>query len=188
MSEDLGNERWMQTFTGKKFYPRHPRVEDICLEDIAHALSHICRFGGHCAQFYSVAQHSILVASALPVELKAHGLLHDAGEAYLGDVIWPLKHITYFRGIPFSVYEEGLQIRIFAALKIRELTADEKALVKNADTRVLMAEARDLMNHPPERWSQGRDMTPLQKVIYPLQPRDAELEFLDALEEVGLQA
>ncbi len=92
-------DQWIQTYTGKKFYPFNPRAEDIYIEDIAHALSLICRFGGHCREFYSVAQHSVLV-SELVVDNRAtekydglakYALLHDAAEAYLGDIPSPIK-------------------------------------------------------------------------------------------------
>ncbi len=63
------------------------------IEDIAVSLSNICRFGGHTKKFYSVAQHSVLVMHLAPAELKKEALMHDASEAYLGDVINPLKNI-----------------------------------------------------------------------------------------------
>ncbi len=69
----------------------NPTPDMICLEDIAAALSKICRFGGHTNYFYSVAQHSLLVAQLAPKELELEALMHDAAEAYLGDVIKPLK-------------------------------------------------------------------------------------------------
>lgn len=94
-SERFGD--WMETFTGLKFWPLDPKSEEVCIEDIAHALSMICRFGGHCKSFYSVAQHSCLVAEVLtkcPIFCKEDvilGLMHDAAEAYTGDIIRPVK-------------------------------------------------------------------------------------------------
>jgi len=63
----------------------------IPIEVIARSLSRICRFGGHLREFYSVAQHSYLVASLVAPELRAHALLHDAGEVVIGDIVSPLK-------------------------------------------------------------------------------------------------
>lgn len=79
------------TQSGKKINILHPDSDTITIEDIASALSKICRFGGHTKSFYSVAQHSVLVAALAPDYLKKEALLHDAAEAYLGDVIKPLK-------------------------------------------------------------------------------------------------
>lgn len=71
----------------------NPHPDSIRIEDIAAGLSKICRFSGQIEHFYSVAQHSVLVASLLPAHLKLQGLLHDATEAYLGDVTSPLKKL-----------------------------------------------------------------------------------------------
>ena len=73
---------WLQTYTGKKFYPFDPREEEVDILDIAHALSQLCRFGGHTKEFYSVAEHCVLVSMCCPSEVKLLGLLHDAAEAY----------------------------------------------------------------------------------------------------------
>lgn len=87
---------WFTSYTRRTLYVLDPRPEDICIEDIAHALSLIPRFGGHSREHYSVAVHSWLVAflvSRKHPELALPGLLHDATEAYLGDVIKPLKWV-----------------------------------------------------------------------------------------------
>jgi hypothetical protein len=99
---------WIQTFSGRKVDLEYPRPEDICIEDIAHALSQLCRFGGHCQGFYSVAEHSLLVEKVIDTALadfhalKLAALLHDAAEAYIGDLVTPLKKIlvkeTYLEG------------------------------------------------------------------------------------------
>lgn len=94
MSHRLGD--WMITYTGRKFWPLDPLAEEVHIEDIAHALSVICRFGGHTQEFYSVAQHSCLVADLVATKTQDKltlltALLHDAAEAYTGDVIRPIK-------------------------------------------------------------------------------------------------
>ena len=84
---------WIQTYTGAQFNLWNPKPESILIEDIAWSLAHINRFSGHLAQPISVAIHSIAVASCCPEELKLAALLHDAHEAYLGDITTPVKHI-----------------------------------------------------------------------------------------------
>lgn len=81
------------TRSGKLIDIMNPTADMIDLEDIASALSHVCRFGGQVNQFYSVAQHSVLVSYLCDAKYAMHGLLHDASEAYIGDVIKPLKNI-----------------------------------------------------------------------------------------------
>lgn len=86
---------FIETFTGKKINPLEPTINDICIEDISHSLNNICRYTGHSNIFYTVAQHSIFVADLLRQEhskqIQLAGLLHDAAEAYIGDISRPLK-------------------------------------------------------------------------------------------------
>ncbi|MDI1288693.1 MAG: hypothetical protein PSX37_01920 [bacterium] len=82
---------WMNTFTGQKFYPLDPRADEVHAPDIAKALSQICRYGGHTSQHYSVAEHCVLMSLAVAPEHALFALLHDATEAYVGDMVRPLK-------------------------------------------------------------------------------------------------
>lgn len=82
---------WIQTATERVFNFLQPDVNDISIRDIAHALSNICRFTGHVGEFYSVAQHSVLVSYLVNPVYAREALMHDASEAYLGDVHSPLK-------------------------------------------------------------------------------------------------
>lgn len=86
---------WIQTFSGKKFFPLEPEKNEYDIHDIAHALSLKCRFGGHCQRFYSVAEHCVRVADIVAPESKLWALLHDAAEAYLPDVCQPIKGDVY---------------------------------------------------------------------------------------------
>jgi hypothetical protein len=98
-------DRHLTTFTGKKFHPFSPSVDEICIEDIAHSLSRVCRYSGQCPRFYSVAEHSVKVASLLPPHLKLEGLLHDASEAYISDLPKPVKiHLP-----EYVVIEKGIE-------------------------------------------------------------------------------
>ncbi len=114
-----------------------PKVEDIKITDIAHALANICRFGGHPREFYSVAQHSVRVSYLVDEEYALEALLHDATEAYLGDVITPLKNI-----LPeYRRLEEKLDGIIRKAF---DLPAVPTPCVKTADVIMYEAEAHEL--------------------------------------------
>jgi len=138
---------WILTYTGKRFDTLNPKPEDICIEDIAHALSMICRFGGHCRQFYSVAQHCLLVSCNLPVEAELWGLMHDAAEAYVGDVVTPIKRLLYVEngGIAadgFWEFEEKILHCVATAL---DMAWPPPKIVREIDTRVMLGEADFLM-------------------------------------------
>lgn len=113
---------------------RHPRPEDIDIKDIAAGLSKICRFGGQCQEFYSVAQHSVLVAHLASPPLSAVGLLHDAAEAYLGDVVKPLKVIL---GDCYSDLEHAFERAIFRNFGLQP---DLKQNIKEMDVWALHIE------------------------------------------------
>jgi hypothetical protein len=133
---------WMLTYTGKAYWPTDPYVDDVCIEDIAHGLSMLCRYNGAVRHFYSVAEHSYHVSYMVPPELALEGLLHDATEAYCGDMIRPLKH-----AIP-----DYQRIEDRNAVVIRSkfhLPHEESALVKAADTNILFNELSELMPMPP---------------------------------------
>lgn len=100
----------IQTHSGIAFDLRNPSVEMIDLDDIAHALANICRYNGHSSRFYSVAEHCAVGAMHMA---GAHGrtvqrafLLHDAAEAYIGDICRPLKYIL---GSEIKDLESGIQ-------------------------------------------------------------------------------
>jgi hypothetical protein len=130
----------IRVVSGQLFWPLDARETEIQLEDIAHALSHLCRFTGHTRGFYSVAQHSVLVSRLCPVAVALQALLHDASEAYLGDVSRPIKHSGLFDA--YRATEARLQALIYRRFGVAETDAPE---VKAADTRALHIELRDLV-------------------------------------------
>lgn len=131
-------ESWFTLASGRHFRPFSPRVEDIDIEDIALALSNICRFSGHCHKFYSVAEHSVHCSNVVAPEFAFAALMHDTTEAYVGDMIRPIKKF-----IPdFSVMEKGVWDALCAKF---HLDPELPAAAKWADDAVLMAEARDLL-------------------------------------------
>jgi len=139
---------WIQTYTGRKFYPLDPYTEDVCLEDIAHSLAHQCRYTGHCNYFYSVAQHSVLVAQTIEKwgydkKTALCGLMHDASEAYIVDVPRPIK--------PFLTNYIQLEEKTMNVIKLRfDLPMKFDECVKRADSTLLNTERRDLMNDPQD--------------------------------------
>ncbi len=84
---------YVSTFLGNRFFLEQPRIDDVAIEDIAHGLAYQCRFNGQTKTFYSVAQHSLMVMSLVPEHIQFSALLHDAAEAYLGDMVKPLKNL-----------------------------------------------------------------------------------------------
>ena len=167
---DERNGDWMQTATGREFWPIDPRRDEVYIEDIAHSLANMCRFAGHCREFYSVAQHSILVSASLPVEHKLWGLMHDASEAYVVDVPRPIK--------PFiSGYQEA-EDRVMRVIADRfGLSMPIPEAVKRADTAILADEAAQIMLAPPRAWR--LPYPPLGIDIDPWSPATARRRFLE---------
>lgn len=172
---------WIQTYTGKKFYPLAPRVKDIDIQDIAHALSLICRFTGHCREFYSVAEHCIRVSKLCRPDTQLLALLHDASEAYLSDVSGPLKRSPYFR--EYRSFEANLQALILRRFGISASLGQQRC-VKHADAVLLATEARDLLTAPPEPWGQFLPH-PFPSTIRPLSAKLAESLFLATFTDYG---
>lgn len=133
---------WMQTAHGR-FYPLDPRPEEIHIEDIARALSRICRFGGHSRAFYSVAQHSVHVSELCTPEHALAGLLHDAAEAYIGDMVRPLKRNEAM--LPFQAVEHGIMCVVWERFDLPH-GYDIGRKIAHADEVMLATEARDLMD------------------------------------------
>ena len=172
---------WMQTYSGRKFWPIDPRKEDICIEDIAHSLSLLCRFAGHCKSFYSVAQHCCLGVMFGGDMLctrrnKLNFLLHDASEAYLLDLPTPLKQSGQF-GELYKKYEGKLEVEI--AMKFN-LDWPMLPVVREVDTMMLYTERRDLLSLPPESWL--NEVIPFEDSIKLWVPSKAEETFLNLFE------
>jgi hypothetical protein len=175
---------WFLTATGRQVFVTDPQPEDIVVADIAQALSRICRFGGHVRNFYSVAQHSVWVSERLPERLMRKGLLHDAPEAYLGDVVRPLK-----RELPDYVRLEALWWK--AICERFQLPEEGDAEVKAVDLRALMTERRDLTYHglqSPYPWIEDEArIEPDPYFISPLGPDAAKHLFLERCAALGVR-
>lgn len=136
----------MNTFSGKKFDPMDIKAEDICLEDIAHALSLLCRGGGHLKHFYSVGQHSINCMKEArergwSERVQAACLLHDASEAYISDIIRPVK--MYLSN--YVEIEKKIMDKIWERFHLNDLSAEENQKWKLIDDEILNCELKELM-------------------------------------------
>lgn len=139
---------WIGTYTGKHFYIIDPRPEEVCIEDIAHALSQICRFNGHSVETYSVAVHCLNVERYLNQHgydklIRLYGLLHDAPEAYIGDITRPLKKCLGEGAV--EKIESRIMDAIYAHFGIPKPGADAAKAVKDADDYILACEAKRYM-------------------------------------------
>jgi len=170
-------DHWFQTATGRKFSLTEVSSNVIDIDDIAHSLSKLCRFNGHCRFFYSVAQHSVLMSERVLPEDRLWALLHDASEAYLGDVIAPLKGL-----LPaYQILEKQVTELICAKF---DLPAKMPRAVKEADLRMLATEQRDLMEAPPQEWRTLKNIQPYYKPIQPWIPETARYKFRKAFDNI----
>jgi uncharacterized protein len=156
----------------------NPESCSFTIEDIAHSLSNLCRFNGHVKSFYSVAEHSVYVSRLVPTEYALQGLLHDAAEAFLGDVTSPLKQL-----LPdYKIIEKRVEKAVFSRLGLpQELDKS----VKEADLIMLLTEQRDLMPYHSDPWTvQGIGLNPLDYEIFPVPPIPAKFLFLRRYHEL----
>lgn len=176
MSADL----YIQTAFGNRYSLLYPDPDQILLREVAHALSNICRFTGHTREFYSVAQHSVLIARIMrdegrdPMTVRA-ALMHDAHEAFVGDVPTPLKAALRARGPGFDHMETLAK----KAISKRFRTPVQLPLaVRQADLRMLMTESAQLLFGGPmgKGWP---DAEPYPIQITPWIPDRARLAFLE---------
>ena len=137
----------MLTASGRDFLPTNIMPDEVQITDIAHALSLICRFGGHTVEHYSVAQHSLLVQRILDnmnasPEAQLAGLMHDAHEAYIGDIPTPIKIVM---GYDWFCLEQQASQAVQSAFGLTHISNKYKKLIKTADLIALATERRDLM-------------------------------------------
>jgi 5'-nucleotidase len=175
---------WMVTASGVQAYPAAPERTEIRIFDIAHALGRICRFGGHVrVAHYSVAQHSILVSRIVPPPMALAGLLHDAAEAYIGDIVKPFKGALWYVAeppldlAPIAELEARWYARIAATFGLPSTMPPE---IKAADMTALWTERRDVMAPNPS----VPVGTPLEARIKPLCSKRATAAFLARFEEL----
>jgi hypothetical protein len=177
-------EAAIQTASGRRFSLLEPRAAEVEIGDVAHALSNQCRFGGHSRVFYSVAQHSCVVADAVEAEsadatTTLWALLHDASEAYLVDLPHPIKHRTAL-GEAYREVEAG----VTAAIAERfGLPPAPPKVVKRVDREVLAAERLAFMQVEWD-WPELDGVTAPELELEPWPPERAASEFLARFERL----
>ena len=197
MSPHIPTEHEVETYSGRYVNVKLPDPATINLTDIAHALSNICRYGGHCQHFYSVAQHAVFCAERVRRQgggrkQQLAALHHDDAEAYLGDIPRPLKPLL---GKAYARLTDRMDDAIVSALELPVSSFDlHDAKVKEADNWALFVEARNLLPSQGKHWwdgDQGAEkwgLPPLpQRIVIPdyyinyvLSPRNARAMYLRA--------
>ncbi len=200
----MNAQPWIQTYTGRAFDLLNPRPEQIDPLDIAHALANLCRFTGHVRVFYSVAQHSCLVAeitrdlwagergAVCPQVVMRAALLHDAPEAYIGDVSTPLKRALRMADggaeycvSPYDSIEATIERAVLDRFGATDARGQAAVLIKRADMIALATEHAALFTGPtPRPW--GLELPqPWPYKIEPWAPAVAQQEFLQAFHFYG---
>jgi hypothetical protein len=171
---------WIQVASGGRFWPMDPRPSEVNIEDIAHTLSNQCRFSGHVSEFYSVAQHSVLVSLWCDPADALWGLLHDASEAYLIDVPRPIKRLPEMQA--YRAAEDAVMECVRERFGLGQYMP---ASVHAADEKALATEARDLMSPLDPGWSYWLDDIDADPTrIHPVAPDVARRAFLARWDEL----
>jgi 5'-deoxynucleotidase YfbR-like HD superfamily hydrolase len=175
-------ESWLQTGSGRRVPVLNPQADDIDIIDIINSISKLCRFNGHCSEFYSVAQHCVLGADFIlaewdDVELAKEFLLHDATESYVGDMIRPVKiHVRQFLDI---------EDRFTTAISTKfDLPLEMTSRCKEVDNIMVTWEKRDLLPNS-EEWPRLPDISVYNlERIEPLSWRAARMDYIVKFEEL----
>lgn len=166
---------WMQTYTGQAFDPMNPDPERIKIEDIAHALAMNCRYAGHVNRFYSVAEHSVHVSRNVSRTNALWGLLHDASEAYIADIVRPVKK----RMPEYKLVEDVLMAAICRRF---HLPVEQPAEIYDIDLRIVVDEKAVLLNKEPLPWGAIEGLEPVGATISAWSPERAKGEFLETFQ------
>ncbi len=174
---------FLQTVSGRRVNPFDPDPSQIDVGDIARALANVCRFGGHSRVFYSVAQHSVIVSELVEqrggdAEDVFAALMHDASEAYLGDMPHPIKHRSAL-GAAFKAAEEHLELVLRERFRIKADVPE----IKRAD-RALLATERRVFSAENWHWPELDGVEPLDLELVAWPPDEAAAAFSRRFEEL----
>lgn len=161
----------LQTVSGRMINLANPEPADININDIAHSLANLCRFTGHTKSFYSVAQHSLLASLNVGAEHALVALMHDAAEAYIGDLAAPLKYML-------PAYRE-VEAGLWDAIAWKYRLPDElPAEVHEVDLRLLATEKRDVIGVRDIEWQCLAGIRPFDRRIVPMTAKAARVTFI----------
>lgn len=161
---------FVTTYSGARFFVDECNIQDIPIEDIAHALSMNCRFNGHLEKFYSVAEHSVIVSELVSDEDALSALLHDVSEAFVPDMPRPFK--CMIEG--FDAYEERIQKAVAEHYGTKYPLPEH---VQWVDKNIVRTEAEELYKSPPS-WVEYYDQVCLKGMIVGHPPKIAKEIFL----------
>lgn len=156
MTENLFQENSIRTNTGKYINFLEPEKSTFEIDDIAHALSQIPRFGGHLPVFYSVAQHCVLGSELIDQKHAYNFLMHDASEAYLLDIPKPLKEL-----LPeYKKIEQKFTYELGKAFRLRLEMSDEVKIMDHMMLQIewslLMLEKNESIGITIDPWPQEK--------------------------------
>lgn len=182
---------WVQTFTGRDFWPLAVKPDDIHIMDIAVGESRECRYGKQTLRFYSVAEHSVIVSRLvgiaaraagfdedIVIELEREGLLHDSDEGYLPDMPRPMKYDPGFNLGPFVAAGKAIQAAVFERFGVSS-SVESHAMIDTIDKRLVIDETRQFMRHPERYLKRHPDMKPTGVKIDGFDPDTACVHFLN---------
>lgn len=163
--------------SGKTFDLLDPHGSEFDIEDIAHGLAHVCRYAGQCRAFFSVAEHSILVSKAVH-DFAFEALMHDAAEAFIGDITRPLKQL-----LPdYKAIEAEVEAAITERFSLRPAA---RPIVKEADLRVLAAEQEQVMASGCASWAAEAGIIPAAVKVQSYMPQQAKALFLERFNQLA---
>ncbi len=171
------------TLSGKIMDFDNPDPYQIDLDDVATGLANVCRFSGQLSEFYSVAQHCLMVAAKAPAHLKAHALLHDAAEAFMGDVPRPVKLLCP----QYKDVEAAMELAIRMRFQLDPLSEEQEKRLKEIDQRALLTEARDLKLTSSNDWLDVPGEAYQEECIHAMTPEQAKRAWLIAAEVLGVR-
>lgn len=182
--ERFGNYQY--TSHGRIFFSCDPRPDEIHIDDIARQLSRLCRFGGGNRRWLSVAEHCWICSQIVPEEVALEALLHDASEAYIGDVIRPMKYLPIYGDIYLKV-EAGIERCVADRFNLQYPWPKD---VRWADEAVVGAEvaqniASNVVNHLSDDVEARESSKDLE--LYYWSADEAENFFLNRFHELAAQ-